>query len=68
MGLTVASGSEGNLTASAEWKGNYSDWDDDASLMELYNTRKSLLKRWTQSAECVVQEAIFRTRVTRGLY
>jgi hypothetical protein len=31
LGIPVASGSEGHLTASAEWKGKYSDFDDDAT-------------------------------------
>ena len=31
LGMSMASGYEGNLTASAEWKGKYSDFDDDAT-------------------------------------
>jgi hypothetical protein len=31
MCIFVASAYEGNITASAEWKGKYSDWDDDTS-------------------------------------
>jgi hypothetical protein len=46
MGIPTTSGSKDNLTSLAEWKGKYSDWDNDA-----YSSRQDAAPEFEEEDE-----------------